>query len=44
MVADGANHYTGSITLPFGGDWTLEVVVEATPGNTVLFTTTVPIP
>ncbi|MCU1359885.1 MAG: uncharacterized protein JWN99_1174 [Ilumatobacteraceae bacterium] len=44
MAADGANHYTGNITLPFKGDWTLEVVVEVTPGNTILFTTTVPIP
>lgn len=41
---DGSNHYTGSITLPFSGDWTLDIVVEVTPGNTVLFTTTVPIP
>ena len=42
--ADGANHYTGDITLPFSGDWTLDVIVEITPGNTVLFSTTVPIP
>jgi copper transport protein len=44
IQADGANHYTGTITLPFSGDWTLDVIVEVTPGNTVLFTTTVPIP
>jgi copper transport protein len=44
LVFDGANHYTGNITLPFSGDWTLDIVVEVTPGNTVLFTTTVPIP
>jgi copper transport protein len=44
MQADGADHYTGDITLPFSGDWTLDVIVEVTPGNTVLFTTTVPIP
>ncbi|MGD9995294.1 MAG: copper resistance protein CopC [Ilumatobacteraceae bacterium] len=40
---DGANHYTGSITLPFEGDWTLEIVIEVTPGNTVLMSTPVPI-
>ncbi|MBI5088686.1 MAG: copper resistance protein CopC [Actinobacteria bacterium] len=41
---DGANHYTGAITLPFDGDWTLEIVIEVSPGNSVLMTTTVPIP
>jgi copper transport protein len=40
---DGANHYTGTITLPFDGDWTLEIVIEVSPGNTVLMSTTVPI-
>jgi copper transport protein len=40
----GANHYTGRVTLPYSGSWTLEVLVEVTPGNTVLVTATVPIP
>ena len=44
IVADGPNHYTGSIALAFSGDWTLELIIEATPGNTLLLTTTVPIP
>jgi copper transport protein len=44
LAADAPNHFTGSITLPFSGDWTLELVIEVTPGNTVLISTTVPIP
>ncbi len=41
---DGPNHATGELTLPFSGDWTLELVVEVTPGSTVLISTTVPVP
>ncbi len=44
IVADGPNHYTGPITLAFAGDWTLELIIEVTPGNTLLISTTVPIP
>ena len=44
ITADGPNHYTGTITLPFRGDWTLEVLVEITAGNTALLRTVVPIP
>lgn len=44
LDADGPDHFTGSITLPFAGDWTLELIVEVTPGNTALLSTTVPIP
>ncbi|MFN8020634.1 MAG: copper resistance protein CopC [Acidimicrobiales bacterium] len=44
ITQEGPNHYTGAITLPFKGDWTLEVIVEITPGNTALLKTTVPIP
>ena len=44
LVAESANHYTGNITLPFSGDWTLEIVVSTTPTDTVLLTDTVPIP
>jgi copper transport protein len=40
----GANHYTGRVTLPYSGAWTLELLVEVTAGNTVLLTATVPIP
>ena len=44
LDADGPDHFTGSITLPFARDWTLELIVEVTPGNTALLSTTVPIP
>jgi copper transport protein len=44
MEAESANHYSGRITLPFGGDWKLDVLVEDRPGSTILFTTTVSIP
>ncbi len=44
IVADGPNHYTGSITLAFAGDWTLELIIEVTPGNTLLLSAPVPVP
>jgi copper transport protein len=44
LAPDGPNHYTGTITLPFAGDWSFDLIVEVTPGNTLLLTTTVPIP
>jgi hypothetical protein len=44
VAPDGANHFTGAITLPFSGNWAMDVAVEVSPGNTVLFTTMVPIP
>lgn len=44
FTATGPNHYTGRVTLPYSGDWTLEVVIEPTPGDSILLTTTVPIP
>lgn len=44
ITRDGANHYTGTITLPRGGEWTLELIVEPQPGQTVLLKTSVPIP
>lgn len=40
----GTNHFTGRVTLPFSGDWTLELVVEVSPGATTLLSTVVPIP
>lgn len=42
-VAIGTNHYTGTVTLPFDGEWVLELVVVPTPGTTLLLTTDVPI-
>lgn len=44
MSASGPNHYTGNITLPFAGDWTLEIVVEPVAGQSVLLSSAVPIP
>jgi copper transport protein len=44
LVADGPNHFTGNVTLAFAGDWIFELVLETTPGATVLLSTTVPIP
>jgi copper transport protein len=44
LVGDGPNHFTGTVTLAFPGDWTFELVIEPTPGSTVLVRTTVPIP
>jgi copper transport protein len=44
LTADGPDHFTGPITLAFSGDWSLDLIIEVTPGNTLLITTTVPIP
>ncbi len=44
LITSGPNHYTGNITLPFSGDWTLELVIEPTAGESVLLTSAVPIP
>ncbi len=44
MSASGPNHYTGNITLPFAGGWTLEIVVEPVAGQSVLLSSAVPIP
>lgn len=44
LTAIGANHYTGVVTLPYPGDWRLDLVVEVTAGSTVLLRTTVPVP
>jgi copper transport protein len=44
VVAEGTNHYSGTITLPEPGAWVLEIVVETAPASTVLLRTTVDIP
>lgn len=44
MVREGPNHYSGMITFPRGGDWTLEIIVQITETQTVLLSSTVPIP
>lgn len=40
----GSNHYTGVVTIPYPGEWRLDLVIEVTPGSTVLLRTTVPVP
>ena len=44
LVQDGANHYSGSVTLPRSGDWTFELMIQITDSDSVLLKTTVPIP
>lgn len=44
LVQEGANHFSGTVTLPRSGDWTFEVVVQVTATDSVLLKTTVPIP
>jgi copper transport protein len=40
----GPNHYTGTIVLSQAGDWTLEILVEPTAGQTVLLSAILPVP
>ncbi|MGZ7087355.1 MAG: copper resistance CopC/CopD family protein [Ilumatobacteraceae bacterium] len=44
LQAIAANHYTGTITLSEKGDWSLTITVEPTAGQSVVLTSTVPIP
>jgi copper transport protein len=44
MLQEGTNHYSGTITLPEPGAWTLEIIVTVAPASTVLLSTTVDIP
>jgi copper transport protein len=44
LAAEGTNHFSGAVTLPYAGTWTLEVIIETTPGATVLLVAQVPIP
>lgn len=44
LQAIGPNHYTGTIVLSQAGDWTLEILVEPTAGQTVLLSAALPIP
>ncbi|CAN5561261.1 CopD family protein [soil metagenome] len=44
LAGEGPNHYSGAVTFPRSGDWELEIIIEVTPGETVLVKTTVPIP
>lgn len=44
LTADGSNHYSGQVAFPMPGEWTLELLVEVSVGNTILIVTQVPIP
>jgi copper transport protein len=44
LVSEGANHYSGKITLPKSGAWTLEIIVSVTESDSALLKTTVTIP
>ncbi len=44
LQAIAANHYTGTITFSEKGDWSLTITVEPTAGQSVVLTSTVPIP
>jgi copper transport protein len=44
ITEEGTNHYSGRITLPSSGDWTLEIIVQVDASRSVLLATTVPIP
>jgi len=43
LVKVGPNHWSGSFTFAFAGDWRLDVVAEPEPGRTVLYRFVVPI-
>jgi copper transport protein len=40
----GPNHYTGTIVLSRAGDWSLQITVEPTPGQSVVLSSGLPIP
>lgn len=44
LVREGPNHYSGIITFPRSGEWTLEIIVQITDTQTVLLSSPVPIP
>ena len=44
LTADGPNHYSGRVTFPRSGEWSLEIVVNVTESSSVLLKDTVVIP
>lgn len=44
LTNDGPNHFSGQVTFPRSGDWTLEVVVQVTEADSALLKSTVTIP
>lgn len=43
LVAEGANHYSGPVSFALPGTWTLELIIEVSPGNNVLVVTEIPL-
>lgn len=44
LVPEGVNHFSGNVTFPEAGDWTLELIVNLTETDSVLLKATVTIP
>ncbi len=44
LTSNGPNHYTGTVTLPFAGAWSMDVIIDIAEGQTSLLSTSVPIP
>ena len=44
LVPEGVNHFSGNVTFPESGDWTLELIVNLTETDSVLLKATVTIP
>lgn len=44
LTAEGPNHYSGRVTFPRSGEWSLEIVVQVTEASSVLLKDTVVIP
>jgi copper transport protein len=44
LQAIGPNHYTGTIVLSVAGNWTLQITVEPTSGQSVVLSSILPIP
>jgi hypothetical protein len=39
----GPNHFVGSVSIPYGGVWNMEILVSPDPSSSKRFTTDVPI-
>ncbi|CAB4678311.1 unannotated protein [freshwater metagenome] len=44
LAAEGTNHYSGKVTLPFAGDWVLTITIEPSAGQSVVLSSAVVIP
>ena len=44
LAAEGPNHYSGKVTFPRSGVWTMELIINITESDSALLKTTVTIP